>query len=257
MSECHEFEVVARRPFTVTPYVANAEGVMVALMPSICGRHEAGDAPCHLWVDHHRARKTGPCFPLAVVHCGLHRKAFTLYPPGHAPYGRLAVAPVSSGGALVKDGPSSEPTPGEASIAQLDWPGTVFGAAVDAAAGQAWPRKPPTLPAHWRTQGRRLARGARLIGIGPPTADDGLRHREQMARRLGVPTLVVVGQALRWKEARGYRERGAAILLVLAEMEASRAISDRLMSAGEVEGLWGRPSRWDPGGRVLRRLPFS
>jgi hypothetical protein len=157
----------------------------------------------------------------------------------------------------VKDLPSSEDTPEVTPITKLDWPGTVFGAAVDAAAGQAWPRKPPTRPGHWRTQGRRLARGARLIGIGPTRADDELRHREQMARRLGVPTLVVVAQALRWKEARGYRERGVAILLVLAEMEASRAISDRLMSAGEVEGLWGRPSRWDPGGRVLRRLPFS
>jgi len=197
MPECHEFEVVARRAFTVTPYVANAEGVMVASMPSICARHEAGDAPCHLWVDHHRARKTGPCFALAVVHCGLHRRAFTLYPPGHVPYGRLAVAPVSSDGALVKDVPSSEATPREASITALDWPGTLFGAAVDAAAGQAWPRRPPTRPAHWRTQGRRLARGARLIGIGP-AVEDGLRHREQRARRLGVPTLVIVEQALRW-----------------------------------------------------------
>jgi len=249
MPECHEFEVVARRPFMVTPYVADAEGVMVASMPSTCMRHEAGDAPCH--------RKTGPCFPLTVVHCGLHRRGFTLYPPGHVPYGRIVVAPVSSGGALVKDLPSGEDTPEATPITKLDWPGTVFSAAVDAAAGQAWPRKAPTRPAHWRTQGRRLARGARLVGIGPTTAADGQRHREQMARRLGVPTLVVVGQALRWKEARGYRERGMAILLVLAEMEASRAISDRLMSAGEVEGLWGRPSRWDPGGRVLRRLPFS
>jgi hypothetical protein len=60
--------------------------------------HEAGDAPCHLWVDHQRARKTGPCFQLTVVHCGLHRRAFTLYPPGHVPYGRIVVAPVSSGG---------------------------------------------------------------------------------------------------------------------------------------------------------------
>jgi len=257
MPECHEFEVDARRAFTVTPYVADAEGVMVASMPSTCIGHAAGDVPCRLWVDHQRARKTGPSFPLTVVHCGLHHRAFTLYPPGHVPYGRIVVAPVSSGGALVKDVPSGEDTPEVTPITKLDWPGTVFGAAVDAAAGQAWPRKAPTRPAHWRTQGRRLARGARLVGIGPTTADDGLRHREQMARRLGVPTLVVVAQALRWKVARGYRERGAAILLVLAEMEASRAISDRLMSAGEVEGLWGRPSRWDPGGGVLRRLPFS
>jgi hypothetical protein len=257
MRECHEYETGARCGFTITPYVANAEGVMVASMPSMCMRHKVGDAPCRLWVDHRRARKTGPCFPLTVVHCGLHGKAFTLYPPGHVPYGRVAMAPVSTGGALVKEGASGEDTPGETPIAQLDWPGTVFGAAIDAAEGRAWPRAHPACPAHWRTQGRRLLRGARLLGIGPTTADDGLPHREQMARRLGVPTLLIVGQALRWRDARGYRERGAAISGVLAEMQASRAISDRLMCAGEVEGLWGRPRRWDPGVRVLRRLPFS
>src|ERR1700681_2138751 len=108
MPECHEFEAVARRAFTVTPYAADAEGVMVASMPSICPRHEAGDAPCCLWVDHHRDRKTGPLFALTVVHCGRHGRAFTLYPPGHVPYGRLAIAPVSSDGALVEDAPSGE-----------------------------------------------------------------------------------------------------------------------------------------------------
>jgi hypothetical protein len=255
MPECHKFEVAARRAFTIVLYVANAAGVMVASMPSTCTQHEAGDAPCRLWVDHHRARKTGPCFPLTVMRCGLHRGAFTLYPAGHVPYGRIAVAPVSSGGALVKDVPSGEDTPVVAPIAQPDWPGTVFGAAIDAAAGRAWPRKHPAGPAHWRTQGRRLVRAARLVGIAP-RMDDEPRHREQMARRLGVPTLVLVDQSRRWKDAGGYRERGAAITVVLAEMDASRAISDRLMCAGEVEGMWGRPSRWDPAGGVLRRLPF-
>jgi hypothetical protein len=192
----------------VTPYVADAEGVMVATMPSMCPRHEAGGAPCSLWVDHHRDRKTGPCFPLAVVLCGRHRKAFTLYPLGHVPYGRVAVAPVTSSGALVMDVPSGEGTAGEVPSTEVDWPGTLFGAAIDAAAGRAWPREPQADLAHFRTQGRRLVQGARLVGIAPEMADDELRHREQMARRLSVPTLVLVEQARLWTEARGYRERG-------------------------------------------------
>ena len=31
-----------------------------------------------------------------VQPCRTHRRAFTLYPLGHIPYGRLAVAPVTS-----------------------------------------------------------------------------------------------------------------------------------------------------------------
>jgi hypothetical protein len=230
---------------------------MVAAMPSSCPWRDAGDGPCSLWVDHHRDRKTGPCFALTVMRCGRHSRGFTLYPPGHVPYGRVAVAPVSSGGALIEDVPSDEGTSGEPPTAQLDWPGTVFGAAIDAAAGRAWPRKNPGGLACWRTQGRRVVRGAQLVGIAPRVGHDEQRHREQMARRLGVPTLVLVEQARRWEQARGYRERGATIAGVLFEMEASRALSDRLMCAGTIEGLWGRPSRWDPGGGALHRLPFS
>jgi hypothetical protein len=257
MPECHEFEPVARRAFTVTPYAADADGVMVASMPSSCSRHEAGDPPCCLSVDHRRERKTGPLFPLTVARCELHDRAFTLYPPGHVPYGRSAVAPVSSDGELLRDAPSGERTAGEAPITPPSFSDTVFGAAIDAANGRAWPRKHPDWSAHWRTQGRRLVRGARLLGIAPTPADNEARHREQMARHLGVPTLVLIEQGRRWNNARGYRERGLAIVLVLAEMEASRRLSDRLMCAGALGGLWGQPSRWYPGTGVLHRLPFS
>ena len=273
MRECHEFEPVARRAFTVTPYAADAAGVMVASMPSSCSRREAGDPrdpACCLRENHRRDRKTGPLFALTVARCGPHRWAFTLYPPGHVPYGRIAIAPVRSDGALIKDASPGERTGEEAPVAPLgertgeeapvappSFSDTVFGAAIDAAAGRAWPRAHPARPAHWRTQGRRLVRGAQLVGIAPTTPDDEVRHREQMARHLGVPTLLLVEQARQWGKARGYRERGAAIALVIAEMEASRRISDRLMCAGALGRLWGQPSRWYPDTRVLHRLPFS
>lgn len=240
----------------VTPYAANAQGVMVASMPLSCLQHAAGEAVCTLWVDHFRPRKTGPCFPLAVVRCGVHRVAFTLYPLGHVPYGRIAVAPVSSCGALLKD---ELPDEDRASIAQLGWSCTVFGAALDAAAGRAWPRKGAAglEVERWRTQGRRLVQGARLVGIAKGAWEDEQRHREQMARELGVPTLVLIERARQWEQAHGYRTRGAAIIGVIEEMGASPALLNRLMSAGAREELWGRPSRWDPSCSVVRRVPFS
>src|ERR1700722_1799990 len=247
MPECHDLGADARRPFLVAPYVAAPEGQLVASVPPSCPWREGGEG-CRLSVDHHRDRKTGPCFALVVVRCGLHGRRFTLYPPGHVPYGRVAVAPVSADGGLVRaapprEAPPPEPKPAVAAPGQLAWPSTVFGAAIDAAAGQAWPRQEP---ARWRTQGRWLGRGARLLGIEPEPGGEELRHGEQRARQLRVPTLVLVDGARRFREARGYRERGEAILAVLAAMEGGRTLGDRLLSAGAIAGLWGRPSRWDP-----------
>jgi hypothetical protein len=236
----------------IAPYSVGADGALVAAMPCSCPWHAAGDGACNLWVDHHRDRKTGPCFALAVVRCGPHRHAFTLYPPGHVPYGRDAVAPVSADGALVHDAPSAEES--KPSEPPLAWTGTVFGAALDAAAGRPWPRRHP---ARWRTQGRALVRGARLVGIAPRPRGDALRHRERMARRLGVPTLGLIAGARRWDEARGYRARGAAIVSILDELERARTLADRMLSAGAVAELWGRAIRWEPASQVLRRLPFS
>ena len=43
-----------------------------------------------MFVDHYRKRKTGPCYPVAVVGCRVHgRRRYTLYAAGHYPYGRV------------------------------------------------------------------------------------------------------------------------------------------------------------------------
>ena len=84
-----------------------------------------------VWVDHVRERKTGPCFPLTVLVCGTHEVGFTLYPPGHVPYGRAAVARVAPDGRAIIDGPSGAEV----------FDGTVFAAALDASKGTAWDRE--------------------------------------------------------------------------------------------------------------------
>lgn len=51
-------------------------------------------------VRHHdvRERQTGPQIGLAVCRCEVHERYFTVYPPGHVPYGRQRLAPLSVGG---------------------------------------------------------------------------------------------------------------------------------------------------------------
>jgi hypothetical protein len=60
-----------------------------------------GNAACELVVHHWRERKAGPQIPVMVMQCKTHRRAFTLYPLGHIPYGRVAVAPVGLDGEVL------------------------------------------------------------------------------------------------------------------------------------------------------------
>ena len=70
--------------FTVSPRIAAKAG------PSVAVVSHAGCAAALLVVHHLRERKTGPQIPVTVVQCRTHRRAFTIYPLGHVPYGRLA-----------------------------------------------------------------------------------------------------------------------------------------------------------------------
>ncbi len=82
------------RSFVVTPYRPDAKGVLEPDLPTCCIHRVPGGEACDLVVGHLRDRKTGPRFPLTVLRCRVHGCAFTLYPPGHVPYGRRRVAPV-------------------------------------------------------------------------------------------------------------------------------------------------------------------
>ena len=192
-----------------------------------------GGQRCRVFVDHYRDRKTGPGFPVAVVGCSRHPQGrFTLYPPGHVPYGRQAVVPCSPSGPLLREAATGHPL----------WQATLVGAALDAAEGRRWPsHSPADDERRRRTQGCRLARAGHLLGVHPELD---ARCRERIATRLQVPTLTLREAARGW--APSWQARGAAIRAVLMALPVDGGLLDRLLAAGAVSGLWPSPQRWDP-----------
>lgn len=242
MRACHKSDADAR-PFVVTPYVEGAGGILEPKLPTHGPCGELDPRPCRLWIDHRRERKTGPEFPLTVLRCGAHdRRAFTLYPPGHVPYGRQRIAPIAVDGSAVHS---------ESGDAVAAFGSTVFAAAVDAANGRAWSRD--VCAPWWSVQGRWLERLMRWVGVA---VDIDAAMRARLAATLGVAQLLLLDQVKRIVVAPGYRRRGQAVTAVLAALRRDASLYDRLVRAGHEAGLWARPLRWDPEAGRLRALPF-
>ncbi len=199
---------------------------------------------CRVGPDHWRPRKTGPRFALQVMHCHSHGLAFTLYPPGHVPYGRRLVAPVSPDGQLMHPAPGTDRVQG--------FRGTVFDAAIDLAEGSRWPRtweRAAAEPGHEHTtQWRWIHRLARLIGVAPALSE---RTRHAVARALGIPTLVMREQA---RSATDLTRIACAIVALLSHLPQGPTVLTALLASGAEVGLWGQVERWDPTHRVLRSI---
>jgi len=238
MPACHTSRRSAR-PFVITPYVEGGDGKLVPLVPDEGPCRMSDGGPCRLWVDHYRARKTGPEFPLAVLRCGHHgRGAFTVYPPGYVPYGRHRIAPVAADGSGVHSESKDRIEPFAA---------TVFAAAIDAAAGRAWSRE--GRGPWWSGQTRWLARLLSWMGVA---ADLEAQVRARLAAILQVAQLVLLEQARSIAASRGYRQRGRAVVMVLARLRYDASLADRLVAAGSEVGLWAQALRWHADSAQLR-----
>lgn len=226
----------SKSAFATTPYEPDPQGILRAVLPARCV-FARGAEGCLLFVDHYRRRKTGPRFPVAVVGCSVHPEArYTLYPPGHFPYGREAVVPASVSGPVLREAETGRPV----------WEATAFAAALDAAGGEEWSRESPWEDGRRRrTQGRRLEWLGRLVGVHPGL-EEGVRER--IATRLGVATLMLRTAARRW--TRSWRARGAAVLAVLEALPMDGRLLDRVLAAGGEAALWAPPGRWDPARRT-------
>ncbi len=189
---------------------------------------------------HWRERKTGPEHPLMVVRCEVHEVALTVYPPGHYPYGRRALAPCSPGGV-------------EPAASERDWKNTIFEAATSGANGRAWMREAAWGSEWWwSSQGRLLDLALMLTGTHPELAE-GLRHR--IAEALQVPVLELREQASGIRAHPGYRRRGVAVVAVLGKLTGS--VVRRLLVVGQLVGLWGRALWWNGVLQPLSAFPHS
>jgi hypothetical protein len=205
-------------------------------MPRGCLHAAVGDEACVLVVHHTRDRKTGPRIPITVLQCRTHRRAFTLYPLGHIPYGRLAVAPVGLDGELVY---STEHKPQVGDERQLDWCDTLFGSAF-AAIHESTIKI--TDPRWWATEApERLAQGAAILGVHPELS---VQTADAIAFRLETPRLVLRQAAGEYERARGRAARGLVLVGVLGEL-GNACLLDRVLAAGACAGCWGTVTRWD------------
>jgi len=249
MAGCHDRPGLAR-PFVIAAYRADARGVLTPDAVRQCPYSDG--SPCRIQRHHVRDRKTGPQHPLAVLECQTHGHAFTVYAVGHVPYGRQAVAPVTEDGIVLRRAADEAV---DSASRPLAWEQTLFTAALDASRGQAWPREAwpwgeagasvRDAPGRWATQLRWMRRCEDLLGLAPAMAPS---TREQLAWQLGVPCLVLITASQSLAGSRGYRARGQIIVRVLQQLPVRPRLVDDLVAAGTVAGLWGRPSRWDPGG---------
>jgi hypothetical protein len=244
MPESYPTRPSARRPFVVTPYVLVADGNLVPELPDRCPRAETTTGSrCRISAHHYRKRKTGPGFPLMVARCGEHGCAFTLYPPGYAPYRRQAVVRVGPDGAGMDDD--------EPETLERKFESTLFEAAVDASGGHAWAREPVDGLSEqwWSTQGRHLSLASRIVGVARDLSD---RVREAVAAALPVDTLSLRELA----HSVGYRARGRSVCTVLRRLHSAAVAAVRLLRCGHLIGHWGEPLHWDPKRHVLERDPF-
>jgi len=135
--------------------------------------------------------------------------------------------------------------------------GAGFEAALDAASGRLWPREPigeNPHPGNYASQRRWIERDGRLLGLSSAVPR---RVSEAIGEVLGVPGLQYRVARQYFMQAVNCRDRGRAVVSVLAELDLDDdGLFARFLAAGCRSGSWNRAWLFDVS-RNRRISPFS
>lgn len=215
-------------------------------MPTTCPFRVDDNKPCKLVTDHDRYRKTGPCFSLRVLRCITHKKSFTLYPPGHFPYGRKPLIQVGVDGKKVVD----------LEYGDQRFQSTLFDAALDADNNKPW-NHGDVLKSFMRpfsTQVYHLHRATCILGLEDAISDN---QRHAISQVLMLPVITLSEGAVCIKNNSGYQNTGKVICSLLDKLPKVTSIFERLVEVGSQAGLWPPPFFLDPYSNRLRESAFQ
>ncbi len=209
-------------------------------MPSAGPCQVESNSRCDLRIKDFRDRKTGPEISLCVVYCKTHDAYFTLYPPGHVPYGRTALVDLTlSGEELEQDrGPP--------------FTGTYYQAALDGEQGRAWPKESAegSQVPRFETQKRHLTRCCTQFSILDKT------NWEKATDAIKVAGIVLKQASEILKFHKGYRMMGSCICKIIRQITPTIQTFLGLASCGYYAGIWPEIQWWDESVGRYRRAPF-
>ncbi len=237
--------------FVCSPYFpSETDGTLICEIPDVCplGIQLGEQHTCIVSFNYLRERKTGPCIPLVIVQCLTHNVSFTIYPPGHVPYGREPLVDIALDGFQI-----------EAELEKDDavnsFAGTLFDAALMGSQGAFYPKEGPyDLPMIcYDTQLNHIKKSALLLGIAEAHQ---VSHNEHIAEALNIPRQFQIGQSspiLRtpWNSIKS----GQAIRQIL-ENAPRDCLFERLVSCGFICGIWPPLYIWNAETGTLYKSAF-
>ena len=112
---------------------------------------------------------------------------------------------------------------------------------LDAAGGRLWVHEPVAgdgIGPRYQSQRRWLGQAARLVGLAAELTG---AVGERIVAELGLVGGEHAVARRRYAASRRLVDRGAVVVAVLDELRLTDDLLSRVLAAGEVAGLWGRP----------------